>query len=310
MATEDDNALVAVDAQAAVVKADHSRSRSHSPLLPMGRRCRRVASDSSQEGGYITSGNDLNSGSAMTSSEQEAGRVQHEEAVAFVAAARGDVRLLVLALERGAQPGLVALNSCVCRLPEDECVCLGYAPIHCAAQAGSASAVYALICAQADVSIPSGHIIFNTRANASSGECRAIEADGLTPLHVAAACGFQDVVELLLKCHADPHCSAARPHKTPLGLAELSHEGEIAELLRQARAERVAKLVAEPLSGVAGFLARQNGFIGSSPSVATNPRLEQLRLRVRAREQERDRQDCKTMHGLVWEHNGNGEHHR
>eukprot|EP00438_Fugacium_kawagutii_P021850 Skav233019 [mRNA] locus=scaffold909:269553:276046:+ [translate_table: standard] len=91
-----------------------------------------------------------------------------------------------------------------CQLPEESCVCLGYAPIHCAAQAGSAECVRLLLAARADVSSQSGHVHFNI-ASAIEGDHEArrrmregcpqtaVAVDGFTALHVAIACGNLEV---------------------------------------------------------------------------------------------------------------------
>mmetsp|Transcript_113765 Transcript_113765/g.179012 ORF Transcript_113765/g.179012 Transcript_113765/m.179012 type:complete len:292 (-) Transcript_113765:180-1055(-) len=223
------------------------------------------------------------------------------EAALFQAASRGNGVAVRRALAHGADPLSVASDSCKCCLSEESCVCLGYAPIHCAAQAGSPSAVRILLDAQADPCALSGRILFSFgRSSASSSSCEAppMIVDGITPLHVAAACGHQPIADLLLRRFADPHMAAAEPEKsTPLRFACLTHQNELVDFLRHAMLERVLQRVKDSSSGPEAFIIRQSpNLMGGSLTPeqwqpALNSRLEGLRRRVRAREEQRTLQE-------------------
>lgn len=207
-----------------------------------------------------------------------------EQAALFVAASTGDAAGVRRALARGADGGQVALGCCLCGLAEDRCICLGYAPLHCAAQAGCFDAVWALLEEGADPCVPSAKILFGlgqSRRPSFAGPSPFIVADGLTPLHVAAACGHKPIVELLLMFLADPHVGAAEPPKTALGLAVSLGEHEIVDLLRDATLARIHQRARESTSYAERFLERQDV---SSPRT-TSTRFEGVLQRVRAREQ-------------------------
>jgi len=218
-----------------------------------------------------------------------------EQAALFVAASQGDAADVRRALRRGAEADVVALGPCLCGQDEAACVCLGYSPLHCACQAGSTAAVFALLTASADPCARSGRILFHVRPRATEEHQEGEEVedsdgfsaslsvvDGLTPLHVAAACGHRRIVSLLLRHFADPHIGAAEPRKTALGFALEARELGIAELLRQAGAERAAQRAAATVGTAESFLARQGG-AASAAQALSSPRLEAIRQRVRAR---------------------------
>lgn len=60
----------------------------------------------------------------------------------------------------------------------------------------------------------------------------AKDAEGRTPLHLAAAGGYASTVELLLHNNADPNVRDAAG-RTPLAAAEAAGHGAVAELLRR-----------------------------------------------------------------------------
>ncbi|CAE8601990.1 unnamed protein product [Polarella glacialis] len=222
-------------------------------------------------------------------------RSDSHQAALFVAASRGEPRAVLRAIRRGANPSEVALSSCVCGLGEDQCVCLGYAPLHCASQAGCATAVSVLLEAGADLAVRSGRVLFALKSEDEKVGLAAV--DGLTPLHVAAACGHSEVVELLLLRRADPRQGAAEPSKTAFGLAAWAGQTEISELLREAARQEVAKRVtAMParsrltpgftgISGISGISSAEAFLARQSPALLDNPRMEAIRARVRARQQ-------------------------
>lgn len=205
------------------------------------------------------------------------------QAVLFTAAiGRSTCAALEAALVRGAEPSRVALGSCVCGLPEVECVCLGFSPLHCACQAGATKVVRALLSALADPEVKSGRILFAM----SDGD--AVAMDGLAPLHVAAACGHVRVAELLLSSHADPLAGAVEPRKTAVGFALAAGHQELAEVLRSAAVERMQGLAAaEPRRPVGAevFLARQALGAPGDTLVSTS-KMDALRQRLRRREAE------------------------
>lgn len=220
----------------------------------------------------------------------EAASARWAQAVLFAAAVgRASVEELQSALRCGADPGRVALGPCACDLAEAECVCLGYTPLHCACQAGSSSVVLALLAAAADPATRSGCVLFSLSPEEGEERRGAVIVDGLTPLHVAAACGHRRVVELLLRHRGDPHMGASRPRKTALGFAVSARQEQVVELLRRAATERVLeRAAAEPSGGAEAFLARQaHGAVttlGSLPqALAENSRILALARRVRAR---------------------------
>lgn len=217
------------------------------------------------------------------------------EATLFAAAlGRASGRQLVGALRKGMDPSHVALEQCACMLPEAECVCLGYSPLHCACQTGLKSAVYAMLAAAANPDTRSGRIMFSLSRSHRETSQGLIVADGLTPLHVAAACGHRRIVELLLRHHADPLVAGAEPRKTPLGFALAVGQREVAEVLRRAAVGRVLEraLASAPEVGSAeACLASQcsaqsaeGGRGGLSAALEEHPKIEALRKRIRARE--------------------------
>lgn len=224
----------------------------------------------------------------------------HAQALLFQAASRGNRVAVQRALVNGADPVSAALERCKCQLAEEACVCLGYAPVHCAVQAGSTSTVRALLDAQADPCALSGRILFAVgRRSGSSGSSSGshdpapmIVVDGITPLHVAAACGHRPIAELLLRRFADPHTAAVEPEKsTALRFACLTHQNELADFLRRAMLERVMQRVEESSSRPETFIMRQSpSLMGGEPmqaesQPALSTRMQGLRLRVRAREE-------------------------
>ncbi|MBV1797903.1 ankyrin repeat domain-containing protein [Siccirubricoccus sp. G192] len=69
-------------------------------------------------------------------------------------------------------------------------------------------------------------------AGDAKDDCSAGLPNGLTPLMVAAACGHQDVVELLLQCGADPtrrdrHGRSAAAHARVSGHPHLAERLDI-----------------------------------------------------------------------------------
>jgi ankyrin repeat protein len=64
---------------------------------------------------------------------------------------------------------------------------------------------------------------------------RATDAEGRTPLHLAAAAGHHDIVALLLHNNADPAARDAAG-RTALTLAEAAGHAAVADLLRRAGA--------------------------------------------------------------------------
>eukprot|EP00927_Polykrikos_kofoidii_P040292 TRINITY_DN34478_c0_g1_i1.p1 TRINITY_DN34478_c0_g1~~TRINITY_DN34478_c0_g1_i1.p1 ORF type:complete len:330 (+),score=46.79 TRINITY_DN34478_c0_g1_i1:85-990(+) len=210
----------------------------------------------------------------------------------FIAADAGDAATLRRALGRGGDPNFIALASCVCKLAEDACVCLGYTPLHCATQTGSACAVRALLTGSADPNARSGRVRFRMHHFASgfieSGDgCPErrdgmIVVDGVTALHVAVACGHVEIAKLLLDRNADPHLAAVEPRKTALGFAVASQAAVgLTNMLRRASAEQVSAAASAPLQeGVAEtFLSRQDGVLSE--------RIAAVRQRVLARQRAR-----------------------
>lgn len=230
-------------------------------------------------------------------------------AALFVAASAGDFRGARCAVRQGADVNFVAgaVDSvCACRLAEEACVCLGYSPLHCAVQAGSMRTVRALVELSADVSARSGRMLFATRLGdggpsaglAAPSPPSPLPVDGLTPLHVAAACGHRGVVELLLKCLADPRAGAVEPvGRTPLGFVLAGDGGRaqdpgVVDLLRGACTarlmERVISAASAPPGSVEAFIGRQGSGpcpAGEFPTLAASARIEDIRRRVRARHQ-------------------------
>jgi glutaminase len=64
---------------------------------------------------------------------------------------------------------------------------------------------------------------------------RATDAEGRTPLHLAAAAGHHDTVEILLHNNADPGARDAAG-RTALAHAEAAGHAAVADLLRRAGA--------------------------------------------------------------------------
>merc|ERR1712136_467517 len=163
-------------------------------------------------------------------------------------------------------------------------------PIHCAAQSGSMETVRMLLRAGASSSVPSARILFNlTQGRAPT------PVDGVTPLHVACACGHDEVVAVLLA-----HRAAEEPRKTALGFASAAGEDDIVEQLRRATAERMAQLASEPLRGLRNVLSHQNtDLMGGVPAPLQGRRMEALRDRVRAREgaHNRNSRGTSSAHG-------------
>lgn len=178
----------------------------------------------------------------------------------------------------------VALT-CLCQLPEDLCCCLGYAPLHCAAQAGSTDCVRLLLDAQADASTQSGHLHFNIAANSEGPQREATTADGLTPLHVAIACGHLEVAQLLVQRGADVNQLARKPRKAAMGIAVWARQSRgMKEFLR-----RVAIEEAWHRAEISGSLARAEEFLaaqGASHRLLQNDRLRALHRRVLAKEKD------------------------
>lgn len=206
------------------------------------------------------------------------------------------VSQLSAALRKGAQPDQVALEQCVCGLAEAACICLGYSPLHCACQGGITGVVRAMLVATTNPDPRSGRVLFSLpSAFPSQHSADLIETDGLTPLHIAAACGHRRIVEVLLEFHADPHMGGAEPRKTPLGFAVAARQQEVAELLRRAAVERVLERAATmpvQMEGPEAFLASQGGSLHAGVvrdarlTGPENPRIEAIRKRLRAREEE------------------------
>jgi len=206
---------------------------------------------------------------------------QDEQAAMFIAAQVGDIQRLRRAIASGASPDLVALDSCICGLAEHDCVCLGYSPLHCAAQCGSTRAALALLNAQADHSIRSGRIMFSLKCNADE----SFAVDGITPLHVAAACGHTGVVELLLQHFADPHCGAVEPRRTALGFAVQAGQEDVAELLREAAADRMAQRL--KTQGPEDLIPQPElSKPTDNKDILSDERLSKMLMRVRQKEKE------------------------
>eukprot|EP00435_Cladocopium_sp_Y103_P010245 s1704_g2.t1 len=175
-----------------------------------------------------------------------------------------------------------------CQLPEDLCCCLGYAPLHCAAQAGSTDCVQLLLDAEADVSTQSGHLHFNIAANFEGREREATTADGLTPLHVAIACGHLEVARLLVQHGADVNQLARKPMKAAMGIAVWARQSRgMKEFLRRVAIEEAWRRaeIPGPLVRAEAFLAAQ----GASVRLLQNDRLKALHRRVLAKEKDLDK---------------------
>jgi len=208
-------------------------------------------------------------------------------------------------LSLGLDLDAVALDTCACQRSEDDCVCLGYAPLHCAAQAGSASTTEVLLAAGADKDVRSGRLLFGLRAvpshmllgtgNALAERLTVTEpalsvtaVEGLTPLHVAVACGHLDVVEILLQHHADPSACANEPRQNALAFASGMRNKQMKDVLRRAQMDRLTDAAktseSQHLSQQRVFLAKQDIGFGSEAMMSASVRLEAMRQRIRARE--------------------------
>ncbi|CAE6925121.1 ANKHD1 [Symbiodinium sp. CCMP2592] len=142
----------------------------------------------------------------------------------------------------------------------------------------------------AEVSLQSGRIRF--RIQAADAQLSEAVADGLTPLHVAVACGHVQVARVLLQSGADVRQEAKEPRRTAIGIAEWAGQRSLLGLLRDAAQEQVRRLAAEvpqaqPVLGNAMlFLEAQQ----RQPILLTTPRLEAIRQRIRQRERQRRKQ--------------------
>ncbi|CAJ1412220.1 unnamed protein product [Effrenium voratum] len=204
------------------------------------------------------------------------------QAQLFLGASRGDVGLVRTALRRrDASPDTVAVT-CKCMLHEDSCVCLGYSPLHCAAQAGSAGCVELLLNAKADSSVRCRRIRFGVLRG---DEVAVVTVDQLSPLQVAVSCGHLEVTELLLSRGADVLQRAKEPPEDAVSLAAWAGQSHLHGILREAARDQAWKLAA----GAGSCAARPESFcLEGSERLMQNPRLLALRNRILARQEKRE----------------------
>mmetsp|Transcript_26357 Transcript_26357/g.59485 ORF Transcript_26357/g.59485 Transcript_26357/m.59485 type:complete len:240 (+) Transcript_26357:3-722(+) len=210
---------------------------------------------------------------------------EQPQALLFVGASTGDAASVKRALRCRADPNLTA-TKCECLLPESHCVCLGYAPLHCAAQAGAGRCLGILLHARANLSVRCGRMRFNIQAD---GGVSSTIVNGLTPLHVAVACGHVSVVKMLLQRGAETRQEATEPRKTAVGIAAWAKQPDLLELLREAAYEEVRRLADSapetPGLGRGHSSLEQGAGPSTCPGLLQHPRLRALQRRIREKQQ-------------------------
>lgn len=300
---------VAVPSEAAGVPRGSARSQQHgagmpSPAPPARRRRSPRLRPGEAAALLAASSAGLDGGAPLAAAHGRGEEEEEEEVVGdedlqavLFAAALGlvEAREVGRATWRGADPSRVALETCQCRLPQAECMCLGYSPLHCACQAGSVDAVQAMLLVGADPEPRSARILFGLGAADRQEAGQLLEADGLTPLHVAAASGQDDIVELLLRHGADPHIGGVEPRTTPPGFALAAGHRALAERLRRAALERTlartraSRSSLQPSQAEACLASQQlvDLQVGTGQLLAglqQHPRIEAIRKRLRDRQ--------------------------